>query len=273
VAQPGDHGVAYRAGGPARFRLAAMSAQDDLRGLRGRLVVEASAEAVARRLADDLVGSLQQRIREAGTAHLALSGGASPQGLYQLLATDARYTANDWAHTHLWLVDERCVPDGDPRLNFAMIRSALVDHVPIPSAGVHPMPVDLADGDRRYQDDLRRALAGGRLDAVVLGMGSDGHTASLFPYSSALDEHQRWVRFNDGERVLAPRPRMTLTYPILCAARFLGVLVTGASKHAALLAAARAPDDLHAHPVVGIRPVQDGKLVWYLDRSAAAGLD
>jgi len=248
-----------------------MSAQGDLRGLRGRLVIEVSPEAVAKRLVDDLVRTLHQRIREAGTVHLALSGGTSPQGLYQLLATDARHTASDWARTHLWLVDERCVPDDDPRLNFAMIRSVLVDKVPLPPAQVHPMPVDLADGDRRYQEDLRRALAGGRLDAAVLGMGPDGHTASLFPYSPALDERQAWVRFNDGERVLQPRPRLTLTYPVLCAARFLAVLVTGASKHAALLAAAQAPDDLHTRPIVGIRPAEDSKLVWYLDRAAADG--
>ena len=248
-----------------------MSAQDDLRGLRGRLVIEVSIEAVAQRLADALVDSLRQRLAEAGTVHLALSGGTSPQGLYQLLATDARYAARDWARTHLWLVDERCVPDGDPRLNFAMIRSALADKVPIPPAQVHPMPVGLADGDLRYEEDLRRALANGRLDVAVLGMGPDGHTASLFPYSPALDEREAWVRFNDGERVLAPRPRMTLTYPILCSARFLAVLVTGTGKHAALLEAARAPDDPHAYPIVGIRPAQDSKLVWYLDR-AAVGL-
>jgi 6-phosphogluconolactonase len=249
-----------------------MSTQDDLRGLRGRLVIAASPEAVAQRLADDLVLSLRQRVEEAGTAHLALSGGTSPQGLYQLLATDARYTASDWAHTHLWLVDERCVPDDDPRLNFAMIRSALVDKIPIPPTQVHPMAVGLADGDLRYEDDLRRTLADGPLDAAVLGMGPDGHTASLFPYSPAVDESQRWVRFNDGEHVLAPRPRMTLTYPVLCTARFLAVLVAGASKHAALLAAAHAPDDLHAHPIVGIRPAAGGKLVWYLDRASADGL-
>jgi 6-phosphogluconolactonase len=248
-----------------------MSAQDDLRGLRGRLIIEASPETVAQRLAHDLIRFLHERLTQASTVHLALSGGTSPQGLYQLLAADARYTANDWAQTHLWLVDERCVPDGDPRLNFALIRSTLIDKVPIPPAQVHPMPVDQADGDRRYQDDLRRSLADGRLDAAVLGMGPDGHTASLFPYSPALDERETWVRFNDGERVLAPRPRMTLTYPILCTARFLAVLVTGSSKHAALLDAARSPDDLHAHPIVGIRPTDDSKLVWYLDR-AAAGL-
>jgi 6-phosphogluconolactonase len=248
-----------------------MSAQDDLHGLHGRLVIEASPEVVAQWLADDLICTLHQRICEAGTVHLALSGGASPQRLYQLLATDVRYSPSDWAHTHLWLVDERCVPDDDPRLNFATILSVLVEKVPIPPGQVHPMPVGLPDGDRRYEGDLRRALTGGRLDAAVLGMGPDGHTASLFPYSPALDERQAWVRFNDGERVLAPRPRMTLTYPVLCAARFVAVLVTGASKHAALLAAAHAPDDLHALPITGIRPVQDSSLVWYLDHSAAEG--
>ena len=248
-----------------------MMAHGNLRGLHGQLVIEASPESVAQRLADDIVHSLRQRLEEAGTAHLALSGGVSPKGLYQLLATDARYAASDWSRTHLWLVDERCVPDGDPRLNFAMIRSALIDKVPIPPAQVHPMPVGLADGDLRYEEDLRRALADGRLDVAVLGMGPDGHTASLFPYSPTLDERQRWVCFNDGEHVLAPRPRMTLTYPVLCATRFLAILVTGASKHAALLAAAHAPDDLHAHPIVGIRPVQDSKLVWYLDRAAVEG--
>jgi len=248
-----------------------MSAPDDLRGLRGRLAIEASPDAVARRLADDLIRTLHDRIREAGTVHLALSGGISPQGLYRLLASDARYSANDWARTHLWLVDERCVPDNDPQLNFATIRSALVDQVSIPPTQVHPMPVGLPDGDRRYEDALRRALAGGRLDAAVLGMGPDGHTASLFPYSPALDERKAWVCFNDGEHVLAPRPRMTLTYPVLCAAHFLAVLVTGAGKHAALLEAARAPNDRRAHPVVGIRPAEDSRLVWYLDRAAADG--
>ena len=247
-----------------------MSVHHDLRGLRGRLAIEASPELVAQRLADDLVLSLHQRLEQASNVHLALSGGASPHRLYQLLATDARYASN-WARTHLWLVDERCVSDGDPRLNFAMIRSALVDKVPIPLAQVHPMPVGLPDGDRRYQDDLRRALAGSRLDAAVLGMGPDGHTASLFPHSPALDEREAWVRFNDGEHVLAPRPRMTLTYPVLCATRFLAVLVTGTGKHAALLAAARAPDDVHGYPIVGISPVQNSRLVWYLDRAAVDG--
>jgi 6-phosphogluconolactonase len=251
-----------------------MNAPVELQGLHGELVVEPTPEATAQRLATDLILWLQQRIAQAGTAHLALSGGSSPQGLYHLLAMDGRYSADHWAHTHLWMVDERCVADDDPRLNFAMIRTELATKVPLPAAQIHPMPVGLPDGDYRYEAELRAALSkasGDRLDAAILGMGPDCHTASLFPSSPALDEHQRWVRFNDGETVVAPRPRMTMTFPVLCAARFVAVLVTGENKHAALHAAAIAPDDLHGHPITGIRQAGDSRLVWYLDRAAVEG--
>jgi 6-phosphogluconolactonase len=251
-----------------------MNATNDLQGLRGQLALEPSPEATAGRLADDLAGFLHERIVEVGTAHLAVSGGSSPKELYRRLAMDSRFTARDWAHAHVWMVDERCVASDDPRLNFAMIRSVLVEKVPIPAANVHPMPVELADGDLRYEAELRAALGeagGNRLDAAVLGMGPDGHTASLFPHSPALDERQRWVRFNDGATVVAPRPRMTMTFPVLCAARFLAVLVTGKEKNSGLVEAARAPDDVQSHPIVGIRPTEDSRLIWYIDRGAAEG--
>jgi 6-phosphogluconolactonase len=249
-----------------------MNDPNALAGLRGRLVVEDTPEAIARRLADDLIGVLRKRIAEAGIAHLALSGGNSPQGLYRMLAQDGRLGAGDWARIHLWLVDERCVAETDPRLNFGMIRSLLIDHVPIPTDQVHPMPAALSDGDRRYEGELRAALvpaSEGRLDAAVLGVGHDGHTASLFPHSPALEESQLWVRFNDGDTVMPPRPRMTLTFAVLCATRFLAVLVTDATKHQALRAAASAPDDVYEHPANGIRPTRDGRLVWYLTREVA----
>jgi 6-phosphogluconolactonase len=253
-----------------------MSPVNALAGLRGRLVVEVTPEAIARRLADDLIAGLRQRLAQVGVAHLALSGGKSPQGLYRALARDSRWGANEWNRTHIWMVDERCVPETDPQSNFGMIRSLLIEHVPIPAAQVHPMPVTLPDGDRRYEDELRAALAAaseGRLDAAVMGVGPDGHTASLFPHSPVLDEFRRWVRFNDGDTVMPPRPRMTLTFPILCAVRFVAVLVTEASKQQALRAASGAPDDVHEHPVVGVKPAADGRLVWYLDRDAVEGRD
>jgi 6-phosphogluconolactonase len=104
-----------------------------------------------------------------------------------------------------------------------------------------------------------------------MGMGPDGHTASLFPHTPALDESHRWVRFNDGPTVMAPRPRMTLTYPVLCATRILAVHITGSAKRTALLAAAQAPSDFHNYPISGLQPGPDGQLVWYLDRAAVDG--
>jgi 6-phosphogluconolactonase len=249
-----------------------MNKTEQLAGLRGRVLVHASEDEASRRLELDLTAWLRQRIELAGKAHVALSGGKGPLGLYRMLAADAAYTAEHWARTHIWMVDERCVPDSDPQLNFAMIRSLLIQSVPIPVNQVHPMPVLLSDGDQRYEADLRSALAqGGRLDAAVMGMGPDGHTASLFPNTPVLGETQRWVRFNDGPTVMPPRPRLTLTYPVLCATRFLAVQVVGKAKHAALLAAAQAPDNVHIHPIAGLNPAPDGQLVWYLDRAAAEG--
>jgi 6-phosphogluconolactonase len=251
-----------------------MNEKSVLTGLRGRVLVHATEDEATRHLEQDLTAWLRQRIEMAGEAHLALSGGRGPQGLYRLLAVDAAYTAEHWARTHIWMVDERCVPDPDPNLNFGMIRSLLIQSVAIPANQVHPMPVLLPDGDQRYEADLRSALAhtgAGRLDAAVMGMGPDGHTASLFPHTCALDETQRWVRFNDGPTVKPPRPRLTLTFPLLCATRFLSVQISGKEKHAALQAAAQAPDDVHSHPIAGLHPAPDGQLVWYLDRAAAEG--
>lgn len=249
-----------------------MSTSNQLAGLRGRVLVHTTENEASLRLEQDLTAWLRKRIELAGEAHLALSGGKGPQGLYRLLASDAAYTSEHWARTHLWMVDERCVPDPDPHLNFAMVRSLLIQSVPIPANQVHPMPVLLPDGDQRYEADLRSALAqtgDGRLDAAVMGMGPDGHTASLFPHTPVLGDSQRWVRFNDGPTVMPPRPRMTLTYPVLCATRFLAVQISGKEKHTALLAAAQAPDDFHSHPIAGLKPAPDGQLVWYLDRAVA----
>jgi 6-phosphogluconolactonase len=243
-------------------------------GLWGRVLVHETEDEATRHLEQDLTDWLRKRIEQSGEAHLALSGGKGPQGLYRMLAADAAYTPDHWARTHLWMVDERCVPDPDLNLNFAMIRSLLIQSVPIPAIQVHPMPVLLPDGDHRYEADLREGLShsgGGRLDAAVMGMGPDGHTASLFPHTPVLDETQRWVRFNDGPTVMPPRPRMTLTYPVLCAARFLAVQVMGREKRAALLAAAHAPDDFYSYPITGLQPGPDGQIAWYLDRAIVEG--
>ena len=245
-------------------------------GLSGRRVIRSDADE----LIDDVAIAMQtiarRRIAEAGVFHLALSGGSTPQRLYQRLMIDPRYRLLPWARTHLWLVDERCVELDDDRSNFNMIRELIADHSDIPPAQVHPMPVLDAVGDQRYEEDLREALGDpvceDRLDFILLGMGADGHTASLFPRTKALRERERWVVFNDGETVAEPRPRMTMTYPLINAARHIAALITGEAKHATLQHAALAEHDPQRFPITGVEPTyEDTELTWYLDHAAALG--
>jgi 6-phosphogluconolactonase len=250
-------------------------ATDPMRGLRGEKIVSPSAEQAARVLATRLAEHLRQRLAVVAAVHLALSGGSSTTLLGSALTTGSSLAALDWSRVHVWMVDERCVPADDPRLNYNLVRDAVATRVPLPGANVHPMPVQEADGAERYEAELCAALAvrpdanDRRLDAVVLGMGPDGHTASLFPGSPALDEREHLIVFNDGDSVTLPRPRMTMTYPLLNHALFIALLVTGTSKRSALQLAAANPLDFHARPVAGVVPAPDSKLLWFLDPDAA----
>ena len=244
-----------------------------IRGLRGEQFVSPTAEDAARVLAASLAEHLKERLAMVSVAHLALSGGSSAKLLGSALATENALSASEWSRIHVWMVDERCVAEDDPRLNFSLIRRALIPSVPLPSANLHPMPVLATDGAIRYEVELRDALdarqdmADRRLDAVVLGMGTDGHTASLFPGTPALDEREHLVVLNDGDRVASPRPRMTMTYPLLNRAYLIAL--TGASKRTALEQAAVTPEDFHSWPVAGVVPAAGSRLLWFLDRDAA----
>jgi 6-phosphogluconolactonase len=246
---------------------------DTASGLRGRLIVAAVPEDAARALADQVVRHLARRLQDAEVAHLALSGGTSGALVCDALAASQGPSAQAWARVHVWMVDERCVPDDDARLNFALVRDRLAPRVGLPAAHLHPMPVRLSDGARQYQREMDAALAAtaGRFDAVVLGMGIDGHTASLFPHSPALDETVLSVTMNDGDTVAPPRPRMTLTFPALCRARLIALLVTGASKRPALGALLAGAADVRALPIAGVVPQPDADMVWYLDQAARPG--
>jgi len=252
-----------------------LQAHTALRGLTGRRVVLPDVEQVIEQLADDLYHIARRRVSEAGVFHLALSGGSTPMALYQHLVIDPRYRDFPWDKTHLWIVDERCVPFDDEKSNVRMIRELIVDHVSIPKENVHPMPVMEDDGDVQYEQTLRKTLdtakVRNRLDVVLLGMGGDGHTASLFPRTDALTEKQRWVVFNDGESVAAPRPRMTMTYPLINTARWIIPLVTGEAKHATLQHVALT-EDIQRFPITGIHPIHDDtEMTWYIDHAAALG--
>jgi 6-phosphogluconolactonase len=244
-----------------------------LSGLPGAQVVQPTAEAAAGALAELLVDHVRTRLATVETVHLALSGGSSARLLGPALKAKDHLSSDEWSRVHLWMVDERCVPDDDPQLNFTLIRDGVAAPLAIPTAHLHPMPVLRTKGDREYEHAIAVALSvrppnDRRLDAVVLGMGPDGHTASLFPQSPALDETQRWAAFNDGERVVTPRPRLTLTYPALNSAHLLALLVTGAAKRDALAKTAARPSDFHVWPVAGLSPPSDARLLWFLDRAA-----
>ncbi|MFA5138843.1 MAG: 6-phosphogluconolactonase [Elusimicrobiota bacterium] len=187
--------------------------------------------------------------------HVALSGGNTPRGIYSLLAT-RRYADLPWARTHVYWGDERCVPREHPDSNYRMARELLLSKVPVPEAQVHPMPVS-ADGSADYERTLRAALT--RLDLVLLGLGTDGHTASLFPGNPAVSETRHWVAA--ARAPSRPEGRLTLTLPALNDARMLLVVVAGEEKAEAFR---RTLDG--GTPASLLKPT-DGRLVFLADES------
>jgi 6-phosphogluconolactonase len=252
--------------------------------LRGNLVVSPDLDSLYDRLGSLFLQVIGRATERRGVFHLALSGGSTPEAFYIRLATDPRYRAVEWSLGHLWVVDERRVPGDDARCNFRMIQEALAGHVPIRPRNVHPMRAMESDPAGLYEAELRDAFdltpdpqhEPPRMDLVLLGMGDDGHTASLFPHSKALAVRDRWVAVNDGPGVTPP-DRVTLTYPTLNAARQVAVLVTGAKKAAALRRVSEAMERggdgaVQSLPILGIDPESQGGggLTWFVD-SAAAG--
>lgn len=203
--------------------------------MSARAVVERheDAEAVAVALAERIARAVTDAVAARGVAHVAVSGGRTPRRAYELLAE----RAGAWRHVHLWYADERCVPPDDPESNHRMVQETLLSRwTPAADVTEHRVLGELDDPDsaaRAYQADLKATL----LDLVVLGLGEDGHTASLFPYSTELDT------FTGGPRVLAvrgaPKPppnRVTMTLETLGKARALVLPVTGEDKRDALRA-------------------------------------
>ena len=159
--------------------------------------------------------------------------------------------------------------------NFKHIHALVVEHADIPPSQVHPIPVEEEDAADRYERTLREILAldkpgeEGRLDFVILGMGPDGHTASLFPHTAALNEETRWVVDNDGPSVVPP-PRVTMTYPLLNNARSIAFYVLGEGKAETIRRVSTGTEGFETFPCKGIRPL-NGELVWYLDRASCGG--
>jgi 6-phosphogluconolactonase len=239
---------------------------------RGRALVCADPAAAARLCAERFAAAAREAVEARGRFSVALSGGGTPRRAYALLAEEPFASAVPWERVQFWWGDERCVPAGHPRSNFRMAREALLSRVPVPEANVHRVRGELgaARAAAGYERELRDAWDGGmpRLDLVHLGMGGDGHTASLFPFSPALQERNRLAApaLNEGEL------RVTLTVPVLNASRRLDFLVTGADKAARLRGVLQGALDPLRIPAQLVRP-SAGEPVWIVDEAAASRLE
>lgn len=212
--------------------------------------------------------------RERAPFSVALSGGGTPRGLYEKLAAAPFKAQIQWTRVHVFWGDERCVPPDDPGSNYHLARETLLDRVPIPSENIHRMRGECApEAAARLYDDELRAFFGSpmpRFDLVLLGMGVDGHTASIFPNSTTLREITRAVAPASAEYADRPASRITLTLPAINAARCVIFLVSGADK-AEILREVLDSENLR-YPAQLIHPVM-GKLVWIVDAAAAALLE
>jgi 6-phosphogluconolactonase len=231
---------------------------------------EQVAEAAAERFVDYSIAS----IREHGSFAVALAGGSTPRYAYELLAKAEYKDCVDWSRVNLFFGDERLVPPASPESNYRMVNDALISRVPIPADNVHRIIGETApyESAKEYEALLKKffgTVNWPRLDLVWLGMGDDGHTASLFPGSDALKENTRWVV--PTRHPHTGQDRITLTLPVLNHAARVIFTVTGREKAATLARVLRGDSTDEELPARKIGPV-NGTLEWLVDQSAASQL-
>ncbi len=234
-----------------------------------------SAGRVAEAAAESFVSTAAMAMNAYGRCAVALAGGSTPENLYRLLASPAYRGQVDWSRLEVFFGDERCVNAESEFSNYGKARKALLDHVPLRHDRIHPMPGNFKprDGAWLYEKELRgffgdEALP--RFDLILLGMGDDGHTASLFPGMPALDETARWVVDTAVPEYARPHvPRLTLTLPVINAAYMVLFLVTGAGKAERVREVLSGGSQL---PAARVAPA-NGTLYWLLDEDAAAQFD
>ncbi len=232
------------------------------------------AEGVARAVARRFAEMARACVSERGSFSVALAGGTTPKRVYELLADEELRGEVPWEGVHVFFGDERCVPPDHADSNYRMAHEALLARVPVPEKNIHRMrgEGDAVAGARLYEDELRAFFSDAewpRLDLVMLGMGDDGHTASLFPGTTALGEQRAWVVANWVEKF--ETWRVTLTAPAINHARHVFFVVTGAGKAARLAEILKGERDPSRLPSQLIEP-EDGMLEWFVDRDAAAAL-
>jgi 6-phosphogluconolactonase len=256
---------------------------------KSQIVIAPNRTALARTAAEQFVTLARQCISAQGRFSVALSGGSTPRDLFTLLATPEFAAQIDWEHVHLFWGDERAVSPNDPSSNFKMTNDTLISHVPIPLPNVHRMKGELPANDaaKEYEAELREffqpqrtqrkeisssmlsvssVASYPRFDLILLGLGANGHTASLFPHTQVLHETQRWVAAEYIDEV--KMNRITLTAPVINAASNILWLVAGADKAQTVydvLHGAYRPEEL---PAQLIKPTS-GTMMWLFDQEAS----
>jgi len=246
---------------------------------RNATLTAGSEDEVAAKLTECIVSHAHEKVATGSHFHLAVSGGRTPEKLLRMLSRSSM----PWHHTHVWMVDERC--DGS---NFEMIGlSLLLEVSTLPLMNIHPMLPDFGDErcsedspyrrDRMYENTIRHLVLNASFDFVVLGVGEDGHTASLFPGAAALQERERLVTFATADSArsgaVASELRLTLTLPAINSAHNVAILVTGAQKYSILQTVRELNNTaVNEYPVVGVEPTS-GTLTWFVDYDALFGPD
>ncbi|XP_058488109.1 GDH/6PGL endoplasmic bifunctional protein [Solea solea] len=237
-------------------------------------MVSAWSEELVGQLAVDMQEAAEAAVLESGVFHLALSGGSTPLALFHRLAL--HHFSFPWRNTHVWMVDERCVPLAEVESNFRTLHDHLLHHVRIPYFNIHPMPVELNHrlcveedrGAQIYESDIRTLVNGSSFHFVLLGVGFDGHTASLFPGAKAEEHGQSLVALTESP--VKPHQRMSLTFTAINRARRVALLVMGKGKHEMITQLSRLKNSTDRWPVTNVKP-DNNRLVWYIDYDALIG--
>jgi len=239
--------------------------------------VHPDAASLAQAAAEHFATLAAEAIADRGRFAVALAGGSTPRATYALLATDAFAARVDWPRVHVFWGDARCVPPDHPDSNYRMARETLLDHVPLPAGNVHRIPCEREpeQAAAAYERTLRAFFARHpegpipRFDLVLLGMGNDGHIASLFPGTAALHEQTRWVMAHYVDKLRAWR--LTLTPIAINAAANVIFIVSGAGKAERLRQVLAGPYQPDLLPAQIVRP-DSGRLLWLVDAAAAVHL-
>ncbi|TKJ29979.1 MAG: 6-phosphogluconolactonase [Chloroflexi bacterium B3_Chlor] len=236
--------------------------------------IHPDVDSLAQAAAEHFVSLAGHAVASRGRFSVALSGGSTPRPTYAQLATGELSAQVDWPGVHVFWGDERCVPGDHPDSNYGMVRETLLDHVPIPEQNIHPIRGELEpeQAAAEYELTLREFFPpapenpAATFDLVLLGMGADGHTASLFPRGAVLEEQTRWVvaYYVDEARAW----RVTLTPTVINAATQVTFIVSGASKAETVRRVLAGPHQPDLLPAQIIRPAM-GCLLWLVDAAAA----